>query len=262
MDKQSHPVLLIHGMWSTGETLIELQKSLENSGYQVFAPTLPFHLPRTQHSEETKQRLARASLSEYLEFLVDFCKVFEKPPIVIGHSMGGILAQMLSTRLSTHRLILISSAPPAGILNWTWSVVRSFGHNMLKFPLWRKTTEIGIQNIRYGIANTQTAEIQQDLASKVTYESGMAATELGLWFAFRNPQTRINPTDIECPILILSGEEDRITPPIFQKKMKRKYGKQATLSLLSETCHWTVGGSNLSKVVASINNWLELKEVT
>ena len=259
------PVVLVHGMWSTGETLCDLKAAFELQGYTVHTPSLPWHIPLAEHTDETKQKLARTSIQEYADFLCEFIEKLETKPILVGHSMGGLVSQLAASRVTLEKLVLISSASPAGINSWSWSVIRTFGHNLFKPQLWKKTTDLRLASIQYGIANTQNGDIQADIASDSTFESGRASNEIGLWFLFRNPPTRVDYSRINCPVLVLSGLKDKITPPKIQRKIHENYcknGKSSTLKLLPGVCQWTIGGSNFDTVCEELFAWLGTLEAT
>ena len=67
--------------------------------------------------------------------------------------MGGLLAQLTAARVPCQRLILLSSAAPAGINGMHLSVLRTLGSNLFLFPLWRKTTALKLANVQYGVTN-------------------------------------------------------------------------------------------------------------
>jgi len=266
----SPEVVLIHGMWSTPETLIELKAQFEQYGYRVYSPRLPFHFSKAELNDKAKQNaLAQASINDYVESLLSFINTLDAPPILVGHSMGGLLAQLVAARTAVNKMVLISSASPAGINSWSWSVIRTFGHNLFKFPLYKKTTHLLLKNVKYGIANTQSSQVQHDILRKATFESGRASMEIGMWFLFRHPPTFVNAKDIHCPILLVCGAQDRITPVSVQRKIAKKYSthsalkdssqevENVTLKVIDEACHWTIGGSHLPAVSNHIFRWLE-----
>jgi len=250
------PVVLIHGMWSTGETLSELKSGFESEGYTVHTPSLPMHMPIEEHNEQTRQSLSKLSINDYVTFICNYIDALDTPPILVGHSMGGLLTLLVAQQRKLSRLILLSSASPAGINGWTLSAARTFGRNLFKFPLWKKTTELRLANIRYGIANTQDERTQEEIAASTTLESGLASTETGMWFLFKQPATGVDFNKITCPTAIISGLEDKITVPAIQEKIAAGFNGKADLYLLEGVCHWTIGGTFLPKVQAHIFNWL------
>lgn len=258
MSENANPsVVLIPGMWSTGETLSEVQQAFEAQGYKVDSVCLPEHKKKAEYSKADKNRLAQTSLQQYVDFIVAKVRTCKVPPILVGHSMGGLLAQLVAARVPVNKLVLLSSAAPGGINGWSWSVIRTLGRNLFLFPLWRKVTELGIRHVRYGIANSQCASVQQQIMQDMSYESGMATFQIGVGGFFKSGFSRVDAKQVTCPILVLGGTADRITPIKVQREIAKKYGKQATLVELPEVCHWTIGGSNLPHVTSMIFDWLD-----
>lgn len=258
------PVILIHGMWSTPDILDELKTSFEQQGYPVLVPRLPLHYPKSQLCEDKRRSLSRLGIKDYLASLKQDINAYldahpNQRPILVGHSMGGVLAQLLAQEISCSQLILISSAAPAGINASSWSVLKTFGHNLLKFPLWRSYTNLLLRNIQYGIANTQSADIHRQLTQASTFESGRVTTQLSLWFLFRQPASKVNYQEIKCPVLVIGGTEDKITPIKIQHKIAKKYGPLANIQVIEGACHYTVGGSFFPQVKQSIFTWLDEK---
>ncbi|MFT5718049.1 MAG: pimeloyl-ACP methyl ester carboxylesterase, partial [Oleiphilaceae bacterium] len=90
--KQLPPVVIIHGMWSTPDTLKDIKQSFEDEGYCTFAPRLPLHLPRNKLDAKQRTELGKLSIQDYLSSLEAFMDKLDQPPILVGHSMGGLLA--------------------------------------------------------------------------------------------------------------------------------------------------------------------------
>ncbi len=109
----SLPIVLIHGMWCTDATLAQLKQLLSARGYAVHLPNLPAHQVGVENAE-----VGNKSLKDYLDFLEDYVRRqnFARPPVIIGHSMGGLLAQQLAVRTAPFALVLLTPAPPAGIM--------------------------------------------------------------------------------------------------------------------------------------------------
>ena len=251
------PVLLIHGMWCTAEALSELRDAFEEAGYPVVAPCLPLHMDKTDYDEQQRSALARTSLQDYVTFLMEQVSRLETAPILVGHSMGGLLAQLLAARVPCERLVLLSSAAPGGINSWSWPMVRTFGRNLLLFPLWRHVMELRAGNVRYGIANSQSAATQQWVLDHATYESGTAAFQIGIGGLLRNGFSRVNPKNVQCPVLVLGGTQDRITPIGIQRQIARKYAGRSRLVEIQGACHWTVGGRYVNQIGTEILAWLD-----
>ena len=250
------PVILIHGMWATPDSLIDLRTEFEVQGYRVFTPRLPFHLPRNEMNDTTRNQLRLSGIDDYVESVSQLMASLPQRPILVGHSLGGLLAQLVAAKHPCEKLILISSAAPAGINSWTWSVAKTFGHNLFRFPLWRSIINLKLKNIRYGVANSQTPQVQNHIAQQVTLESGRVSWQVAMWFLYKNPKTWVNTRNINCPVLVLGGTQDKITPIGVQHKIAKKYGHKATLSEIKNACHWTIGGTFFPEISQTIFNWI------
>lgn len=250
------PVVLIHGMWSDAETMTELQAAFRNQGYAVEAVTLPHHGPRGSHTAASRAALAQTRLQDYVRFLIDHVKQLDRAPILVGHSMGGLLAQLTAARVPCERLILLSSAAPAGINGLGLSVFRTLGRNLLLFPLWKKATELGLANVRYGIANAQSDAKQQEIYRHCGYESGMVTFQMTVAAFTKQSFAHVEPEGLTCPILILGGTDDRITPIRVQRRIAQRYGDRCELVEIPGCDHWTIGGRFLDAVSATVFDWL------
>ena len=106
-------VVLIHGSWGRGEQLAPARAAFEERGYTAHTPTLRYHeLPM----QEGAMKVASLSLRDYADDLVAFVNSLDSPPLLIGHSMGGLLAQLVAARTRQAGLVAACPGPAAGIL--------------------------------------------------------------------------------------------------------------------------------------------------
>ncbi|MCC4308724.1 alpha/beta hydrolase [Alcanivorax marinus] len=255
-DNNKPPVVLIHGMWSDADTLHEVRDAFAEQSYEVTALTLPNHHTRDQHTEASIKKLARTSLQDYVDFLVERIKGLREPPILVGHSMGGLLAQLTAARVPCQRLILLSSAAPAGINGFHWSVFRTLGSNLFRFPLWRNVTVLKLANVQYGIANAQDEDMQRDIFDHCGYESGRATFQITLAAFSKHHFAYVDPDSLNCPILVVGGTEDRITPIQVQRRIAERYGAHSQLVEIPGCCHWSVGGRFFGQIRQTLFDWL------
>ena len=109
----AYPVILIHGMSCAGANWKRVASLMTPRGYDCLAPSLPAH----DASPDQPLQVGRQSLRDYLAFLEQMVATREdrRPPIIIGHSMGGLLAQQLAARVQPLALVLLTPAAPYGI---------------------------------------------------------------------------------------------------------------------------------------------------
>lgn len=254
-------VVLIHGMWGTGETLNEVAQAFTSWGYQTFSPTLPLHRVMVQTSTAERKQLTHTGLDDYLRFLNDYLDDLKlshgvERPLLVGHSMGGLLALKLASQRPHCGLVLLSPAAPRGISAWGMSVLRTMGRNLLKFPTWWYTLSLNLANVRYGIANTQPQAYQQQITEQLCYESGRAATQILMPWLLQSDTTQVQFAGVSGPVLVISGQQDRITPERVHWQIADRLGGKAKLLKFATACHWTVGGQGFDDIATGIENWL------
>ncbi len=129
-------ILMIHGMWCGGWCWRKYKDFFEEKGYNCICPTLRFHDIDPKGLPDP--RLGTTSLLDYVEDLEEVIQELGVPPIIMGHSMGGLLAQILGSRGLAKVLILLAPASPHGIIALRPSVIRSFWSSLTKWGFWRK----------------------------------------------------------------------------------------------------------------------------
>lgn len=134
----SQNIVLLHGMWSTSETLYPLNVVLTAEGFDVHAVDLPGHLPKGEMDAAAQNRLSKMGVDDYVNAVCDYINNLQGKPIVIGHSMGGLIAQLVVGKVECKALITISSAAPAGINGWCWSAIRTLGVDTAVLFLFKK----------------------------------------------------------------------------------------------------------------------------
>ena len=108
--RRSAPVLMIHGAFCGPWSLDGLKEKFEAAGYRVTAPPLRF-----QDVTPAPAALGTTGLDDYAADLEEEIEALKAPPILVGHSMGGLLAQMLAARTEVAALILLAPSAPWGV---------------------------------------------------------------------------------------------------------------------------------------------------
>ncbi len=250
-------VILIHGMWSTGRTLSTFRERLEARGYRVYSPGLPCHEDEIQDSES---QVANLSILDYTTHLRDYINGLnlEDPPILVGHSMGGLLAQKLSAELKVQALVLLCPAQPSGINIITPTAVWTTFNAYAKWRFWRKSHKPSLYRAKYGLFNMLDEKTQTRLYRRLVPESGRAYFEIVYWFIDSRKATRIPTKDITVPVLAITGENDRIIRPGVVKKIAEKY-PQADYKCYPNHAHWLVDEPGSEDIVNDIDLWLKDK---
>lgn len=250
-------IFMIHGMWGTSADWDNYRDFFEAKGYRCIAPTLPYHNadPRSVPDE----LLGTASLLDYADVLEKEIRQLGEKPILMGHSMGGLLAQILGARGLATSLVLLSPAPPAGIMAITPSVIRSFWSTQAKWGFWRKPMRQTFAEAAYSMMHLLPENERKENYNKLVYESGRAAFEIGYWFLDSRGASKIDESKVTCPILVIVGKQDRMTPASIVRRVARKYKAVSTYKEFQNHAHWILAEPQWQEVAEYIADWLKRK---
>lgn len=251
------PVVLIHGMWCTGAHYARIADTLRARGHACLTPTLPAHEAGADHPE-----VGNKSLREYLSFLEDFVRAqsFPEPPILIGHSMGGVLAQQLATRIQPFALVLLTPAWPAGIFGIRGSNFVAFLRPLLRWGWWRRPQKPSYGRAVASAFNDGVApEKRRALYTTLVEESGRIVFELAFWFLDRARASAVDVAAVTCPVYVVSAGQDRLTPATVVRRVAALH-PQAALRHYPERGHWVLDDADTDEMAADIANWLQGQE--
>jgi len=250
----SKTIVMIHGMWGGKWCWENYQDFFEENGYQCIIPTLRYH--GCNPKDEPISQLGTTSLLDYAEDIEKEIRQLDVKPILMGHSMGGLLAQILGSRGLSEALVLLTPAPPYGIIALRWSVIRSFLSILTKWNFWKKPYRQTFNEAVYSMMNRLETEEQKEAFSKFVYESGQAIFEIGLWPFDSKCAAKVDESKITCPVLVISGTEDKITPASVVQKVAEKYKAVSTYKEFSNHTHWVTGEHGWKEIAKFVANWL------
>ena len=246
-------MVMIHGMWGGGWYWGKYKEFFEGKGYHCITPTLRFH--DMNPKEPPNAQLGTTSLFDYAEDLQKEIDRLDTLPILMGHSMGGLLAQILGSRGLAKALVLLAPASPRGINALTPSVIKCFWSG-IKWGFWRRPMRPTFEEAVYSMPQLLTVEEQRGLFDKFVYESGRAACEIGFWFLDPKRATKVDESRITCPVLVIAGANDRITPALVVRKVADKYRAVSTYKEFTNHAHWVIGGPSWQEIAEYISDWL------
>lgn len=251
----SNTIFMIHGMWGGGWHWEKYQRFFEDKGYRCIVPTLRYH--DVDPKEPPHPELGTTSLLDYAADLENELKKLDQPPIIMGHSMGGLLAQMLGSRGLASALVLLTPAPPRGIMAFKLSSLKGFWSTLTKWGFWRKPHRQTYKEAVYSTMHLLPPGEQKETYDKLVFESGRAAFEIGFWFLDRNRASDVDVSSITCPVLIIGSAQDRILPVSIVHKTARKYRDIATYREYADHAHKVIMEPGWEEIAADIADWLK-----
>ena len=244
-------ILFIHGMWGTPKVWEHFVPRFESAGCETSAVTLRHH--DTLITEPAPEGLGTTSLLDYVDDVVATVNAMKTAPVLIGHSMGGLIAQLVAARTdNVAGVIALTPAPPAGVFALKASTMKLFRKILFTPKFWKKPTrltwEAAYQGVYHGLPEAEAREHYDDMV----WESGRATFEIAFWTMDKTKATKLDRDNINCPVLIMSGAKDRTVNASVVRASAKKYKGDNAAKLeyveLPENSHWLLGEQGWEKV--------------
>lgn len=248
------PLVLLHGMWSSPAVFTRLRERLESEGWETHAPALPFH--DRDPSLPAPEGLGRLTIEDYVQHLAGVIARLGRPPLLIGHSMGGMLAQLLAARLPHAGLALLATAPTASTQSFALPPVRTLWGVISHWGWWEAPTRIGADAARRGIYNGVPDEVATAEIARLTWDSGRVLAEMLRPSLSATGATRIDLARLTRPALLVVGREDRIVPPAVSLRTARALGGEIDYEEIAGAGHWLFHGTAEARMTRRLLGWL------
>jgi pimeloyl-ACP methyl ester carboxylesterase len=231
------PVLFIHGLWVLPSSWDRWAGTFEEAGYAALTPSWPDDPETVEEARANPEVLAKKNLKLVADHTADVIGRLDKKPAVMGHSTGGLLAQMIADRGLSAATVAIDPGPFRGVLPLPISTLR-VSWAVLKNPLNRgRAVTLTREQFKYGWANALSEEEAKQLYD--TYHvaaPGVALMQMAN--ANLNPFTeaKLDPKNPERgPLLIIEGEVDHTVAPAIAnasyKRQRRNPGVTETVTI-------------------------------
>ena len=249
----SPTIVALHGWLDNAHSFVPLMGVLPD--FRMVAVDLPGH-GASDHKPAGHAYHFIDTIAEAIEILE---ALGGSPVILMGHSMGGLLAQILGSRQLAKSLILLAPAAPRGIFVFEPSVLNSFFRMMTeKWGFWRRPLKPTFDEAVYAMLHRVPEAEQRKIYNKLCFESGRAVFETGFWLLDRQKASKVKSSSITVPIFIAAGEEDMITPIKVVKKIAKKYRKlQPTFNIYKNHAHWLLAEPGWEKITEDIFSWMK-----
>jgi pimeloyl-ACP methyl ester carboxylesterase len=248
------PVVMIHGAFCGPWAMDGLKQKFEAEGYSVAAPCLRFH-----DSKSAPMALGTTGLADYAADLADEIAALKAPPILVGHSMGGLLAQMLAARTEIRALVLLAPSAPWGLPPTTLFEIGAAHAMHLQPGYWNHILEPNRDVALAHSLDRLPRNMRDDVFGRFVPESGRATFEVMNWGLDLNHASEVDADAVRCPILCLTGSDDRINPPSTVARIAALYDGRAEAEVLDGMGHWLIGEPGWEKLAERALGWLKAK---
>jgi pimeloyl-ACP methyl ester carboxylesterase len=208
------PVVFIHGLWLLPSSWANWGEFFKKAGYAPLTPDWPDDPETVEQARANPDVLAKKTLKQVADHTAEVIGGLTKKPAVMGHSTGGLLAQMIADRGLSAATVGIDPGPFRGVLPLPLAALRS-ASPVLKNPLNKgRAITLTLDQFKYGWANA----LDDDEAKRLYDTYHVAAPGVALMQmanANLNPFTQAkvdtkNPD--RGPLLIIDGEKDHTVP--------------------------------------------------
>ena len=210
----SKTVVFIHGLYMTPSCWEDWVKRFEAKGYSCLTPAYPGRDKSVKELQTPDASLGKLTLSNILD---DLASKIKAQPVLIGHSMGALITQLLVHRGLGSAAIAIDSAPPTGVFTTTFSFLKANWGHITPFVNQDSPVIMTFERFQYAFVNDMPlAEQRVAFERYVVPESRHIPLE-SLFSA------RIDFTKPHSPLLLIAGGNDHIIPPGLNKTNYQKY---------------------------------------
>ncbi|TMK91902.1 MAG: alpha/beta hydrolase [Actinobacteria bacterium] len=210
----STPVVFVHGLWLLPSSWDRWAELFEKNGYTALTPGWPDDPDTVAQAKAHPEVFANKSVGDVADHFEDVIRGLKKKPAIIGHSFGGLLAQILAGRGLAKASVAIDPAPFRGVLPLPISSLRS-ASPVLKNPAnYHRAVPLTYEQFRYSFANAVSEEEAKELYETFSVPTSgeplfqAASANLNPW-----TEAKVNTRNPKRgPMLILDGEKDHVVP--------------------------------------------------
>jgi pimeloyl-ACP methyl ester carboxylesterase len=235
--KQPDTIVLVHGFWVTPRSWEDWISHYEAKGYRVLAPAYPGFEVEVEALNADPTPIENLTVPAIIEHLEDVLGGLDTPPIIMGHSAGGVFTQILLDHGFGAVGVAINSAPTEGVKRVPLSQIKAT-FPVLRNPANRhKAVGFTFEQWQYAFTNTFSEEESRRLyeryhipaSGRIFWGSALANIHPGKddsWVSYENPN--------RAPLLFISGRDDHLMPPSLQRSNAKHYKAEGLVTEVKE----------------------------
>lgn len=253
-------IVFIHGLWIHTSSWQPWMDFFNQHGYETLNPGWPGDSPTVSECRANPQAIANRGVVEIADSYAKVIATLPEPPIVIGHSFGGLIAQVILARGIAAAGVAINPAPMKGVWQLPVSVIIG-ALPVIGNPFnFKKAVSLSFDQFRYGFANVVPEAEAHELYDKWAMPAPARPFFQAAMATIAGSETKVNTANTtRGPLLITGGDNDNIAPPIFGKASAKKYNSSVVteFKLFEGMGHSLIVDHNWKEVAEFALNWLD-----
>lgn len=252
------PVVFVHGAFCGGWAFDAFREPFEVAGFETHAPNLPHH----ERGADLEQ-LAQSGLKDYAQAIAHYARGLSAPPVLVGHSLGGLVVQQVAMHAPVAGLVLLAPSAPWGVPPTTLDEHGNhFGLSLLG-DYWRRPVPPDYRIARSTTLDRLARDDARRTFARFVPESGRAIREAVQWWLDHSMSSQAPVYRIAAPVLGLAGGKDRVNPSSTIRRVIARFPEgQAHFHEFPEMSHWLVGEPEAIDVAALTLQWLEARGIS
>lgn len=220
-------IAFVHGAFVSKDCWRRWIARCEQRGYTCVALAYP---GRDRPVAELRARpdekmLADLTFAEVLDHHVRTLRALPEKPLVIGHSLGGLLAQLLVQRDVASAAVAVDSVPPQFVTTLAWSFLRSLWPVVNPLVSVTRPYLMPLDHFRYTFANGLSDAAQRAAYDELVVPESRRVARGALTSAARIDFARARP-----PLLMIAGEKDNLMPPGLNRRNHARYRRSPSVT--------------------------------
>ena len=260
------PVVFVHGLWLHGESWNKWVELFREKGYEAVAASWPGDSETTEATRRNAGAVAGFGVREIADHIAGQLKAFEKKPVLVGHSFGGLLVQNLLGRDLAAAAIAIDPAPIKGVIELPVSALKS-SLPVLGNPFnLKRSVSLTERQFRFAFTNAVPDQEAKELYAKYAMPApGRPLFQAATATFNPNSATKVNVANaFRGPLLLISGAQDHTVPPVLVRSTLKAYRKSPAVTELKEFAgrgHSLTIDSGWRELAEYSLNWLQNKRL-
>jgi len=238
-------ILFLHGAFADHHSFSGWVQRFADSGYNTVAVSLRGRLG------VGPDRAAGLTFGDYVDDARAVIDEIGHPPIIVGHSLGGLISQRLAAQGRTRAIALLASAPPSTLTAQAIALPR-FLPNMPRIMTGRSFV-VGNGACSVLALNRVPDADRPAIHAHLTHESGK------VYRAMMLGTVRVKAADVDVPVFVGGGADDRIVSRRLVRKTARHYAVEPRM--YADHGHWIIGEPGWERVADDVLAWLEANDL-